>query len=198
VFQIPAGDPGALLFARQPDANIEWKVWFGAWGHIRTLAFVCEDIWWHRSSETSKSEASKGAEKIVRQWLANSSLETFEVWSGIDSIQLSSQLRIQYGRFHNIHDAESTRHRYSFRRDENTRTWMLSPPTIPMRSAISNFREHICVDRCWICLSMEEDEDLETVISYLDDVRQEDRHDRISEQRQWSKLDDDPSYNLLM
>jgi hypothetical protein len=192
------GDPDALLFARQPDVNVQWSDWFAAWKHIQTVAFVCEDIWWHRSSEMSKSEASQGAEKMVCQWLANSSLETFEVWSGIDSIQLSWQLRIQYGRFHNIHDAESTRHRYSFSRKEDTRMWTLSPPTMPMRSAVSNFREHICVDGCWICLAMEDDENLDTIISYLDDVREEDWRDRMLEQSLWSKLDCDPSYNLLI
>lgn len=135
---------------------------------------------------------------MVHQWLADSLLETFEVWSGIDSIQLAPQLRIQYGRFHNIHDAESTRHRYSFSRDEYTRVWMLSPPTIPMRSAVSGFREHVCVDGCWICLAMEDDEDQETILSYLDEVRHEVWRDRMLEQSPWSKLDFDPSYNLLV
>jgi len=195
-FEIPAGDPNALLFARRPDANFLWRDLFGAWEHIRTMAFVCEDIWWHRSSDMSKSEASQTAEKIPREWLTNSSLENFELWSGVESIRLSQQLQIEYGRFHNIHNVKSTRHRYSFSRNENTRTWMLSPPTVSMCSAVSKFREHICVDGCWICLAMEEDEDLETVISYLDDVRNEGWHDRMSELTPWSKLDCDRCYSL--
>ena len=150
------------------------------------MAFVCEDIWWHRSSDMSKSEASQKAEKIAREWLTNSSLESFELWSGVESIRLSQQLQIEYGRFHNIHDAGSTRHQYSFNRNENTRTWMLSPPTVPMCSAVSKIGEHICVDRCWICLAMDEYEDLETVISYLDHVRNEDWHDRMLESTPWS------------
>jgi hypothetical protein len=45
---------------------------------------------------------------------------------------------------------------------------------------------------------MDGDEDLETIISYLDDVRQEGWRDRILEQGLWSKADYDPSYNMLM
>jgi hypothetical protein len=172
-----------------------WRNLFGAWEHIQTMAFICEDIWWHRSSDMSKSEASQAAEKIAREWLTYSSLENFELWSGVDNIQLSQQLQIEYGRFHNIHDAESTRHRYSFSRNDNTRTWILSPSTVPMCSAVSKFREHICVDGCWICLAME-DEDLETAISYLDYVRNEDWRDRMSESTPWSKLDCDRCYSL--
>lgn len=149
-------------------------------------------------SDMSKSEASQKAEKITREWLTNSSLESFELWSGVESIRLFQQLQIEYGKFHNIHDVESTRHRYSFSPNENTRTWMLSPLTVPMCSAVSKFREHICVDRCWVCLAMEEDADLETVISYLDDVRNEDWHDRMSDSTPWSKLDCDRCYSLLI
>jgi hypothetical protein len=146
------------------------------------------------------SQASQAAETVVRAWLAKApmSLECFELWSGADSLQLSRQLQVAYARFHNIHKTEPTRHRYSFRRNENTRTWALSPATVLMRSAVSQFREHVCVDGCWICLVMEESEDAETVISYLDDIREEDWHDRISDLTPWSKLDRDPSYKLSM
>jgi hypothetical protein len=69
-----------------------------------------------------------------------------------------------------------------------------------MCSAVFKFREHICVDGCWICLAIEGDEDLETVIFYLDDVRNEDWHedwhDRMSELTPWSKLDCDRFYSL--
>jgi hypothetical protein len=196
-FQIPAGDPDALSFARRPGTN-RWRDWFGAWRYIRTLAFVCEDIWWHRSPDMSKSEASQAAESIVREWLVDTSLERFELWSGADEIRLSPQLQIEYGRFHNLHSTDSTRHRYSFRRDEDTNMWMLSSPTVPMHSAVSQFREHICIDGCWICLAMEDDDNLERVLSYLDDVREEDWHDRILEMTPWSMQDCDPSYKLSM
>ena len=145
-----------------------------------------------------KSEAARTAENIVCEWLVNSSLEIFELWSGVDSIQLSPQLQIEYGRFHNIHDAESTRHRYSFGRLVDTSAWMLYPPSVPMCSAIPKFKEHVCMDGCWICLAMEDDDNLEGIISYLDDVRGEDWHDRTSGLTPWSKLDSDPSYNLSM
>ena len=65
-----------------------------------------------------------------------------------------------------------------------------------MRSAVSQFREHVCVDGCWICLAMEDDEDLESLISYLDDVREDDWRERIVEMRPWSQLNS--SYNLSM
>jgi len=136
----------------------------------------------------------------VREWLANAStsLECFELWSGADSLQLSRQLQVAYARFHNIHKTEPTRHRYSFKRDENTRTWALSPAAVLMRSAVSQFREHVCVDGCWICRAMEEDEDADDVISYLDDIRQEDWQDRILDMTLWSQLDRDSSYKLSM
>jgi hypothetical protein len=192
--QIPGGDRDALLFTHPPDDK-RGKSWFSSWTHLQTLAFICEDIWWHRSSEMTTAEASRIAEGFVREWLANSSLKHFEVWSGADCIELSQRLQVTYARFHNIHNTESTRHRYPFRRDENTDAWTLSPSTTLMRSAVSEFSEHVCTDGCWICLSME-DEDVETVISYMDDVREQDFHDRIMELTPWSIRDRDPSYKL--
>jgi hypothetical protein len=56
-------------------------------------------------------------EHTVAEWLVDTSLERFELWSGADEIWLSPQLQIEYGRFHNLHSMDSTRHRYSFRRD---------------------------------------------------------------------------------
>ena len=113
------------------------------------------------------AEASKIAERVVSGWLVDSSLKHFEMWSGADCIELSLRLQVTYARFHNIHHNKSTRHRYSFGRDENTDTWTLFPSTVPMRSAVSEFREHVCTDGCWICISMEEDEDAETVSQWL-------------------------------
>jgi hypothetical protein len=69
---------------------------------------------------------------------------------------------------------------------------------MPMRSAVSKFREHVCVDGCWICLAMEDEEDQKTVLSYLDDVRQEAWRHRMLEQAFWSKLGYDPSYSNLL
>jgi hypothetical protein len=187
--QIPACDPDALLFTN----NEQRKSWFSSWKHLQTLAFICEDIWWHRSSEM----ASQTVERAVTGWLVNSSLRHFELWSGADCIELSLQLQVTYARFHNIHrTGESTRHRYSFRREENTDTWTLSPSTVLMGSAASEFSEHICTDGCWICLSMEGVEDVETLISYLDDVREVEWHNRITELQPWSIWDSDPSYKL--
>ena len=193
-FQIPAGDPGALAFVRAPDVK-RWKAWFGAWTYLQTVAFVCEDIWWRRSSQTTASQAAEAAEGIVRKWLVNSSLKSFEMWSGADSIQLSRQFRVAYARFHNIHDANSTQHQYSFRRDEHSHMWTLSPLTVPMRSAAPQFRGHICTDGCWICIAIEEGDDLETLISYLDDVREGDWRDRMKESKPWLVLECDPTYN---
>jgi hypothetical protein len=45
---------------------------------------------------------------------------------------------------------------------------------------------------------MEEDEDADDVISYLDDIRQEDWQDRILDMTLWSQLDRDSSYKLSM
>ena len=80
ISQIPAGDPDALLFMRTDDEW--WKAWFSLWTHLQTLAFICEDIWWHRSSKMTTIEASQIVEKVVRKWLANLSLRHFElvVW----------------------------------------------------------------------------------------------------------------------
>ena len=140
------------------------------------------------------SQAAQEAEGIVRKWLVNSSLKTLEIWSGADSIQLSRQFRVAYARFHNIHNTEFTRHKYSFRRDEHSRAWTLSPPTVPMCSAAFQFREHICTDGCWICIAIDEEDDLENLISYLDDVREEDWHDRTTELVSWSKLECGSTY----
>jgi len=110
ISQIPAGDPDALLFMRTDDEW--WKAWFSLWTHLQTLAFICEDIWWHRSSKMTTTEASQIVEKVVRKWLANSSLRRFELWSGADCIQLSLRLQVTYARFHDIHhdDTEPTCH----------------------------------------------------------------------------------------
>ena len=195
--KVPAGDPGALKFACQPDVSRWWRDWFAKWKHIRAAAFICEDIWWRRSSDISVDQASQTAEKVVNEWLASSSLERFELWSGADSIQLSQQLQVMYARFHNIHNGtEPTRHRYLFRRDENTSTWTLCPPTVQTCSAISQFCEHVCVDGCWICIAIEDNEGLEHVISYLDNIREENRHGRIMDSLPWSRLDCDHSYRL--
>jgi len=196
ISQIPAGDPDALLFMRTDDEW--WKAWFSLWTHLQTLAFICEDIWWHRSSKMTTTEASQIVEKVVRKWLANSSLRRFELWSGADCIQLSLRLQVTYARFHDIHrdDTEPTRHRYSFGCDENTEAWTLSPSTALMSSAISEFRECVCTDRCWVCISMEGDKDVETLISYLVDVREQEWHNRTTKLTAWSVQDCDPSYKL--
>ena len=193
IFQIPAGDPEALALARAPDVQ-RWKAWFGAWTHLQTIAFICEDIWWRRSSQTTTSQAAEKAEGIVHEWFGNSSLKNFEIWSGADSIQLSRQFQVAYARFHNIHHTQSTRHQYSFRRNEHSRTWILSPPTLPMHSAALQFRGHVCTDGCWICIAIEEEDDLETLISCLDDVREEDWRGRMQESKPWSMWECDPTY----
>jgi hypothetical protein len=192
---MPAGDPDALLFGKQPSVG-RWRAWFGAWAHVKTIAFICEDILWRRSSDISDSQASQATEGIVQKWLTDSPLENFEIWSGADSIQLSRHFQITYARFHNIHGSEPTRHRYSFQRDQSTRAWILSPPTVTMRSAISQFHSHVCDDGCWICIAAEAEENLEDLISYLDDVREEDWHHRLMASRPWLRLHGDPIYRL--
>jgi hypothetical protein len=102
-----------------------------------------------------------------------------------------------YARFHNIHKIHPTRHRYSFIRD-STAAWVLSPPGEPMRSAVFPFCEHVCVDGCWICLVIEEEENADTVISFLDDVREEDWNDRIAGLTFWSAQDRSRSYTMLI
>ena len=144
----------------------------------------------------TSAEASQIAERVVSRWLVNSPLRHFELWSGADCIELSLQLQVMYARFHNVHNTKSTRHRYSFRRDEDTDIWTLSPSTELMRSAVAEFREHVCTDGCWICISMEEDEDAEAVISYVDDVREHDFHNRITKLTPWSTRDCVRSYKL--
>jgi hypothetical protein len=193
--QLPSGDPEAQLFASQPGVA-RWRKWFSAWTNLQTFAFVCEDFWWRRLSDMTLAQASEAAEKFVREWLTDSSLERFEIWSGATDVQLSNQFKVACARFHNIHGAEPTRHRYPFQRDELTRTWVLSPPTVSMRSAISLFNEHICSDRCWICVAISEEEDLESLISYLDGVREEDWHRRMMELTFWSKRSCERSYEL--
>jgi hypothetical protein len=64
-----------------------------------------------------------------------------------------------------------------------------------MVSAVSKFREHICTDGCWICLALEDDEEeMESIISYIDDVREQEWNDRIVELMPWSKGNGDRSY----
>jgi hypothetical protein len=193
--QLPAGDPDAQLFVSKPGVA-RWRKWFGAWTNLQTFAFICEDFWWWRLSDVTLAQASEVAENIVQDWLTNSSLERFEIWSSATDVQLSNQFKVAYARFHNIHKTEPTRHRYSFQCDELTRTWVLSSPMASMCSAISQFSEHICGDGCWICIAIDEEEDLESLISYLDDVREEDWHDRMMELTLWSKLSCDHSYKL--
>ena len=78
-------------------------------------------------------------------WIAGQFItgERFELWSGVNTIQLSPQLQIKYGRFHNIHDMESTCHWYLFGHLVDTSAWMLHPLSVPMCSAILKFREHV-------------------------------------------------------
>ena len=192
--QLPAGDPDARAFMRMPDV-MQWKVWFGAWSHLQSFAFVCEDIWGIRSSQTTASRAAEEVEGIVCKWLVDSSLKSFDIWSGVDSIHLSQHFQIASATFHNIPNAGSARHQYSFKHNEYSHTWTLSPPTAPMHSAALQFCRRICTDGCWICLAIEHMEDVDNLISYLDDVREGDWHDRMIGSKPWSTLECDPTYN---
>jgi hypothetical protein len=192
--QIPTGNPDALRFASQPNIA-RCRTWFSAWTHLQNCAFICEDIWWRRS-DMSISEASQAAESIVREWLVNSSLERFEVWSGATDIQLSRRFQVTYAKFHNVHKTEPTRHKYLFWRDELARVWTLCPSTVPLRSATPQFKEYVCVDGCWICIAIEEEENVESLIAYLDDVREEDWYDKMMDLTLWSKLSGNPVYKL--
>ena len=144
----------------------------------------------------SISEVSQAAESIVREWLVNSSLARFEAWSGATDIQLSRRFQVTYAKFHNVHKTEPTRHKYLFWRDELARVWTLCSSTVPLRSATPQFKEYVCVDGCWICIAIEEEENVESLIAYLDNVREEDWYDKMMDLTLWSKLSGNPVYKL--
>jgi hypothetical protein len=195
---MPAGDPAAKSFACQLDVD-RWRPWFAEWKYLRTIAFICEDIWWRRSSDITASQACETAEEVVRQWLVDSSLHRFEMWSGADRIQLSPQFRVAYAQFHKFHESEPPRHRYLFRRDETAADWTLSRLAEPLCSSIFQFREDICAEGCWICqLVKEEEDDLGPMISYWDRVRELDWCYRKMALKPWSRLDVDRTYSLVI
>ena len=201
ISQLPAGDPDIRLFARQPNL-CQWAEWFKGWKYLKTIAFICEDTWWRRSSGVSPAQASEAAQSIIRQWLVDcsSSLQRFEMWSGADSIKLSPDHKIQTIRFHAFDTFEAVRHQYAFGPDETTGLWTILAPTEPMRSAVSPLWEEICNEEpCWIGLAVGDGEalvDLECMILCWDDVKDEDWEDRITALRPWSWLDIDRTYML--
>jgi hypothetical protein len=200
-FQVLCGDPDNKLFMCQSDVD-RWRTWFKEWKHLRIVAFICEDMWWWESSDRPLPEPCAAIENIVRQWLVDSSLQRFEMWSGADSIQLSPQFQVEYARFHAFDRSESTRHRHLFERDETTGAWTLLPSTNITNSAItSQFREEICAKSCWICETIEEaedPEDVDTAITFWNEMKQENWSHRTRTLRPWSRLDSDCTYNLPM
>jgi hypothetical protein len=199
ILQIHAGDPNTRLFARQPNID-QWKAWFAKWNHLKTVAFICEDVWWRRSSDITVPQACEAAEKTIRQWLVDSSLQRFELWSGVDDIELSPQFQVAYAKFHKFDKLESTRNRYSFERDE-TGVWTLLPLTLlPVTgSAIRGFCEGICTQSCWICQAFEGVEavdDMECIILCWDDIKEEDWNDRIMALKPWSRQEIEHTYSL--
>jgi hypothetical protein len=195
---MPAGNLAAKSFACQPDAD-QWRPWFAEWKYLRTAAFICENIWWRRSSDITASQASEKAEEVVHQWLVDSSLDSFELWSGAERIQLSPQFRVAYAQFHQFHKSEPPCPRYWFRRDEMAADWTLSRLAEPGFSIISQFCEDACPEGCWICrLVKGEEDDLGSMILYWDHVRELDRCYRMMMLKPWSRLDVDHTYSLVI
>ena len=198
-FQIPAGEIIDKLFMHERSV-VRWRDWFKEWSHVRTIAFICKDTCWRRSANKTVSETTTATENVVRQWLVDSSLQRFEMWSGVSAIQLSPQFRIAHARFHAFDKHEFSCRRYLFERDEMTSIWALQPPIKPLRSAISHFSEAICTRSCWICRVVdgaENLEDLECMISCWQDISEEDWYDRFAAlMPQWSILDASRTYKL--
>jgi hypothetical protein len=45
----------------------EWKTWFGAWRHLMTMAFICEDFPWWETDYNERTGAQIAAHRCIRQ-----------------------------------------------------------------------------------------------------------------------------------
>jgi len=111
----------------------------------------------------------------------------------------SSQLRVACAQFHNFYKTELPRHRYCFKRDKTTGIWMLSRSTGLTCSTVFEFCEDVCVESgCGICQMIEEERDLESLMSRLDGVRNVGWCHRMRARRPWSRLDVGRIYSLAV
>jgi hypothetical protein len=126
----------------------EWRAWFAAWRHLTTVAFICEDFpcW-----ETTRNEGTTvviGAQQTIQYWLENSSLNRFEIWLGVNRVELSQDFRVSHAHVHRLESMERTC--TIFGRDRDSKVWEVLQDQAP-RSAIEAVKLNTCREMCWIC-----------------------------------------------
>jgi len=136
-----------MAFTYRPALD-EWNAWFRAWRHLTTVAFICEDFPWWETEYTERTTALIAAQQTIHAWLEGSSLDRFEVWSGVDAVELSRDFRLVRTRAHRLKWFDNTH--AIFGRAKFGKEWgvlQVQPP----RSAILAMKLNICEEKCWMC-----------------------------------------------
>jgi len=68
----------------------EWNLWFGAWRHLATIAFICEDFpFWETHDKGITTSIICSANRFE-----HSPLTHFKTWLGVDRMELSHDFRL--------------------------------------------------------------------------------------------------------
>ena len=133
-----------MAFVYRPALE-EWGLWFGAWRHLETVAFICEDFaFWETHNEGVA--APVGALQTIRKWFEHASITRFEIWSGVDRVELSRDFRLTRARIHQLGCAIGS---YTFGK-EGSKDWEAFHGQA-LRSAALAVQLDVCGEMCWIC-----------------------------------------------
>ena len=150
-----------MAFVYRPALE-EWKLWFGAWRHP---AFICEDFpFW----ETQGITAPVVALQAIQKWLEHSSLTRFEIWSGVDRVELSRDFQLTRAR---IHELEWTNNACrAFDKEGYLKDWEVFHRQ-SLRSAALAKRSNVCDETCWICDTLITGDNANTICTNLPRAR---------------------------
>lgn len=156
-----------MAFVYRPALE-EWGLWFGAWRHLETVAFICEDFpFWETRNEGNAAPVV--ALQTIQKWFehASASLTRFEIWSGVDRVELSRDFRLTRARIHQLGCAIGS---YTAFGKESSKDWEAFHGQAP-RSAALAVQLDVCGEMCWICEALVTGNDTDTIHTNLPNAR---------------------------
>jgi len=155
-----------MAFVYHPGLE-EWDLWFGAWRHLATVAFICEDFpFWETHNEGISAPVV--ALQTIQKWLEHSSLTRFEIWSGIDRVELSRDFQLTGARIHQLGWANSVC--TAFGKESHSKDWEAGHRQ-PLQPAALAMQLDVCHEMCRICVALTTSTDANSIHTNLHSAR---------------------------
>jgi hypothetical protein len=138
-----------MAFMYRPALD-EWKAWFKGWRHLMMVVFICEDFPWWETHYNERTAAEVTAQQVVQKWLEGSSLDRFEIWAGVNGVELSREFKMVHTCTHQLKCVDT---HTIFGRAENRKEWEVLQVQ-PMHFMILDVKLDACKEMCWICQAL--------------------------------------------